>query len=331
MTPKLSIIITHCKEEWKDCYKMFSMLEIQRGVNFDDVEIIVVQDGTQYKLSSLMIDCERFHCTIVNTESVNGNPAGVSAARNKGLSEATAPWVMFCDCDDMLYCADSLNRILTSIDQTGNRGDLLWAPIWIEYNGKHWNKVLKEWNSVFIHGKVYRRQFLIDNTISFDTELSYAEDALFNAEVAMCIKPSRIGRIPEVTYMWCQRPESLSSYTGGDAERNLNLYKMRLKRCRLYDKHNMHYEAETSAIRAALDYYWELNADKGAPAGGLRATWMERVRCILHEYPACLQHVTTDDWNKLCKAAEDEAKSKHFYREDNPQIDGWIASLQERK
>lgn len=327
--PKLDIIVTHYNEHWKECSKFFDMLSVQRGINWNDVYLIIVQDGenTLPFTWDTMLRAYPYYGDLITIQH-----SGVSTARNIGLSRATSDWVMFCDCDDMLYSADSLYRILTSIDQAEDRADLLWSPFWIEYNSNnHWAKTIKEWNTVFIHGKIYRREFLTANQITFDPSLSYAEDALFNAEVAMCIRPERIARIPEIVYMWCQRPESLSSYTGGNAERNLSLYRMRLKRSELYDKHGLHYEAETSAVRTIMDYYWELNGSDNPPAGGTEQEWLARVQHVFDLYPRCCDKIFTNDWNKLCEVTEAEAQAKHFVRRNMPSIDDWILQFQKKK
>ena len=150
----LDIIITHYNEPWSDGKKLFDMLKMQRGVNWNDVRVILVQDGDDDQL-----DLERimrvypFVKTVLHL--IHG---GVSAARNNGLEVADADWVMFCDYDDTFYTVDSLYRILESIREAGDRADLLWSDIWIEMvtpEGK-WIKRKKEWNTVFIHGKVYR-------------------------------------------------------------------------------------------------------------------------------------------------------------------------------
>lgn len=323
MAPKLDIIVTHYREPWLDCMKFFNMLSIQRGVNRDDYNVIIIQDG---QAGQFLLDPVTSYEKQLPLKLYTQPQSGVSAARNNGLDKSTSPWVIFCDCDDMFYCADSLNRILTSIDQAGDRGDLLWAPFWIEYaiDGKPWAKVLKEWNTVFIHGKVYRRKFLTANQITFDPSISYAEDALFNAEVAMCINPSRIARIPETTYMWCYRDNSLTTTPERQAQRNLDLYAMRLKRSERYDKRGMHYEAETSAVRTIMDYYWELNGSDNPPAGGTAQEWHDRVQHVFDLYPDCCDNITTIDWNKLCQVTESEARSKHFYRDNLPSIYDWI-------
>lgn len=319
--PKLDIVVTHYNEHWADCCKFFDMLNVQRGVNWNDIHLIIVQDGennTPFSWAT-MLNAYQY-----DYDGITIPHSGISTSRNTGLSHATSDWVMFCDCDDMLYSADSLYRILTSIDQAGDDADLLWSPFWIEYAGKSWHKVLKEWNTVFIHGKIYRRKFLAANQITFDPSISYAEDALFNAEVAMCINPGRIARIPETTYMWCYRDNSLTTTPERQAQRNLDLYSMRLKRSERYDKRRMHYEAETAAVRTIMDYYWELNESDNPPAGGTAQEWHDRVQHVFDLYPNCCDNITTIDWNKLCQVTESEARAKHYYRDNIPSIDDWI-------
>ena len=43
---KLDIIVPHYKEPWDVCRYLFSSLELQRGVPFNMVRVIVVNDGS---------------------------------------------------------------------------------------------------------------------------------------------------------------------------------------------------------------------------------------------------------------------------------------------
>ena len=322
--PKLDIIVTHYNEPWRDGQKFFDMLALQRGVNIDDYRVIFIQDGTGSPFKP-MVMLRKYPFTIAKYEISHG---GVSVARNMGMRMSGADWVMFCDFDDMLYSCDSLHRILTSIDQAGDKADLLWAPFWMEqYDRKGvFHKTLKEWNSIFNHGKVYRLRFLRENHISFEPSISYSEDALFNATVCMCISPERIARIPETTYMWCHRQESLSSSADGQAQRNNDLYTKRVLLCEEYMKRGNAYEADCAAARAILDYYWELAGTDHPPAGATAEEWNDRVRFFFRQYPGWSK-ISTRDGDKLCDVARDEAFHKGFFKIGMPTVTEWLSNL----
>ena len=321
----LDIIITHYNEPWSDGKKLFDMLKMQRGVNWNDVRVILVQDGDDDQL-----DLERimrvypFVKTVLHL--IHG---GVSAARNNGLEVADADWIMFCDYDDTFYTVDSLYRILESIREAGDRADLLWSDIWIEMvtpEGK-WIKRKKEWNTVFIHGKVYRRRFLMDHDIRYDTELCYSEDAMFNALVAMETTANRVAKMPEIVYMWCFRRGSASNYKGGDAKRNLSLYRKRVKLSEAYEERGRTYDAKCAAMRTLLDYYWELNGQDEC-AGHTKEEWVQLLQKeVIRRWPGAVMDISAADRAELYRVTKEEAEAKKLVREKMPGVEEWLATI----
>ena len=237
---------------------------------------------------------------------------------------------MFCDFDDCLYSADSLFRIVQSLREAGDRADLVYSDFWIEQRTPdgRFTKTLKGWNSVFIHGKVYRRRFLMERGIRFDEDLTYSEDAMFNAVVAMEIDAARVARMPEVVYMWCYRTESLSNYTGGDGTRNLSLYRKRIRVCEEYEKRGRIYDARAAAARALLDYYWELNGDRNQE-GGTAAEWEERVREICRRWPKAMLEISAEDRKKLYDITREEAERKRLIHDGSalPAPEEWLRRM----
>lgn len=322
----LDIVITHRDEEWRVGRKMFEMLKLQRGVREDDFRVILVQDGEEGN----PLDMERVARNYPFVDSVLYIPqGGVSAARNEGLRYADAEWIMFCDFDDILYSCDSLFRILESARQAEGRADMIWSSFWIEMrtDSGQWIKRQKDFNSVFIHGKIYRREFLIDHGIWFDDELTYSEDAMFNALVMMETTQARIARMPEITYMWCYREGSLSNYEGGDAKRNISLYRKRIKLIEAYEARGMTYDAKCSAVRALLDYYWEINGRDELP-GRTRDDWIRAIQeDILRKYKGAVKDISAADRAELYRVTREEAKAKKNIRDGMPGAEEWLAEI----
>ena len=322
----LDIVITHRDEEWRVGRKMFEMMKLQRGVREEDFRVILVQDGEEGN----PLDMERVMKLYPFVDSVLEIPrGGVSAARNEGLRYADAEWIMFCDFDDCLYSVDSLYRILESIRQARGQADMIWSSFWIEMrteDGK-WIKRQKDFNSVFIHGKVYRREFLTDHGIWFDEELTYSEDAMFNALVIMETTNARIARMPEIVYMWCYREGSLSNYEGGDGTRNLSLYRKRIKLIEAYEARGMTYEAKCSAVRALLDYYWEINGRDDLP-GRTKDEWIQAIRGdILEKYKGAVADISVADRAELYRVTREEAKAKKNIRGGMPGVEEWLREI----
>ena len=322
---KLDIIITHHNEPWAEVRKMFEMIRMQRGVKPGEFRVILVQDGEDSGL-----DMQRISRVYPFVQTVVELPGcGVSEARNTGLDFAEAAWVMFCDCDDCLYSVDSLHRILESLREAGDRADLVWSDIWIELRTEdgRFLKNKKGWNTVFIHGKVYRREFLVSHGITFDTDLDYSEDAMFNALVSMEIQSDRIAKMPEVVYMWCFRRGSLSNYEGGDAKRNLSLYKKRVRLIEAYAERGMKYDARTAAARCLLDYYWEINSNDELP-GRTKDEWIHCLQeDVIKRWPDCFTEISGRDRQQLLKVTIKEAEAKRLIRDGMISPEKWLREI----
>lgn len=322
----LDIIVTHRDEHWSDGRKFFEMMKMQRGVDWNDVRVLLVQDGEEDN----ELETDRIMKIYPFVEAVISIPhSGVSAARNEGLAYAGSEWVMFCDFDDCLYSIDSLGRIICSLEQAGKDADLVWSDFWIEMRtpDHKWCKKLKGWNTVFIHGKCYRREFLIEHDIRFNEELTYSEDAMFNALVAMEIDPKRVAKMPETVYMWCYREGSASNYAGGDAKRNLSLWRKRVLVCEAYDERGRKYDARAAAARTLLDYYWELNGQDSLP-GHDRDEWIRLIRKeIISRWPGAMTEISPADRMELLRVTQEEAKAKKLIRKGMKDPDSWLREI----
>lgn len=323
----LDIIVTHWHEKWSVCRTFFEMLRMQRGADWNDARVILVQDGEDEEL-----DLDRIMRVYPFVEQLVTIPhSGVSAARNEGLRAAESEWVMFCDIDDCVYSADGLFRIIQSLKEAGDLADLVWSNIWIEMGNEPgatgWHKKLKGWNTVFIHGKCYRREFLLDHGILFSEELCYSEDAMFNAIVMMEIDQKRIAKMPETVYMWCYRQGSASNYAGGDARRNLSLYRKRVMLSEAFEERGRKYDAKAAAVRTLLDYYWELNGQDECQ-GHSREEWIQRLKeDVISRWPDAVTEISPADRKELLRITREEAKAKKLIREGMPAPEEWLREI----
>ena len=73
----LDIIVPHYKEPWSVCKYLFDTIACQRGILFDNLKVIVVNDGEDGAL-----DIEHFHSYPFLVINYIKEHAGVSAARN---------------------------------------------------------------------------------------------------------------------------------------------------------------------------------------------------------------------------------------------------------
>ena len=176
---------------------MFDMIAMQRMVNFDDVGVILVNDGEENELPKECFDGYPF--SVCQMSIPHG---GVSKARNAGLDASGADWVMFCDFDDTFQSIYGLYLIFCAMNE--DKYDTLWSCFTEETKDNEGKLVLVPHGRdfVFVHGKAHRRQFLIDNELRFHEKLTIHEDCYFNTLVQAIAKEDRIANVQTPFYLW---------------------------------------------------------------------------------------------------------------------------------
>ena len=247
----LDIIVPHYNEPWKTGKKLFDLLALQRDVDFRDFRVILVNDGDEFDISEQIF---RQHYPF-ETVVISIPHSGVSAARNRGLRYSSARWVMFCDFDDTFTSIYSIRMIMDALETS--QYDLLWFPFYVEINERQKRQIRSEINLIFIHGKVYRRSFLIDHGIFFEESLYFSEDAAFNQLVNMEIDPEHVGRIDSeiVPYVWTYRPGSVTTHPDNIYRNSVGLFR---RQKYVAEQHLAHGDMEAHdwvSIRAMCDVY----------------------------------------------------------------------------
>ena len=251
----LDIIVTHYHEPWETGKKFFAMLDLQRGIDFDDFRVILVNDGEENELPD-----ECFENRPYKVEQLSVAQAGVSTARNRGIKESDAEWIMICDFDDTFAHVYALKDILDVLPAPNV--DLLWAPFLVERKGENGMVLLAEQglNGVFNHAKVYRRQFLIDNNIWFDPALPYCEDSLFNTTAYTICDENRIGKIVTKApmYIWCDTEGSVSNTIKNRQMGRHYTYYRNKKVCEIYKTYRSYDDYCAMVARTIIDAYYAL-------------------------------------------------------------------------
>lgn len=251
----LDIIVTHYKEPWEVGEKFFKMLDMQRHINFDDIRVIVVNDGPEYRLP-----CECFTDRPYQVLQYDIEHAGVSAARNEGLRRAEAEWVAFCDFDDMFASVYSLKAVLDVLPAPAF--DLLWTDFISEdYLDGKLELHYRHQNCVFNHGKFYRRQALLENNLWFNEKLEFNEDSEFNSIANIVIDFKRTGRISTnmPVYAWCNNPDSVTHQKGSYIKSRIGMYWRNKSVLAAYEKY-LPYERYCAMVaRLCVDAYYTFN------------------------------------------------------------------------
>jgi glycosyltransferase involved in cell wall biosynthesis len=201
----IDIIIPHYNEPWHICKKLFLSLEMQRIVNWNEIKVTVINDGGNSLPEEELL---KLSYPVIQLSIPK---SGVSKARNVGIDCGTEPWIMFCDCDDSFTNIYALDEILSTLRRS--KADVLWAKCLTEF-GRMVVPIADDKQFIFIHAKVYRRQFLIDENLRFNEELVYSEDTLFNDQIREKTDNIQEIRCSYQPYVWIRRGGSVTTKEG---------------------------------------------------------------------------------------------------------------------
>lgn len=216
MQPKVSIIIPsyNIAQFIKDC------LDSLLCQDYQNIEIIVINDGSNDNTQDIVKDYIIKDDRIVLINQIN---SGVSAARNNGIQYASGDYIMFVDGDDWLspYAVSTLVKaiqdtsatiikcgfIFRALDSNRKRR---WSYPFVICSGDEamCNFLCGRIWSASVWGGIYKRQFIMDNQLRFDTKSRIGEDGIFMMQAML--KCKKICNIPNVLYNIRVRPGSAS-------------------------------------------------------------------------------------------------------------------------
>lgn len=199
---KLDILIPQYKEDEKVIKPLLDSIAIQQNIDFNDIGVIIVNDGSDVILDLDFLNSYPFDISYFVEEH-----RGVSGTRNACFDHSTADYVMFCDADDMFYNVCGLWIILREIN-TGF--DSLVSAFIEETRNPLDHSVVyanHEMDATFVHGKVHRRQYLLDQNIRWNQKLTIHEDSYFNIQCQNLSTNVKYCNTP--FYLWKWRDDSV--------------------------------------------------------------------------------------------------------------------------
>lgn len=169
----------------------------------NETEIVIVNDFDGIDYSDILAKFNDLNIKYVT----NPENRGCGGARNTGAREASADFILFADSDDQLTNSLSLEIMYNHI--VAEKADVLVSVFESEMRFKNGVAIKQMKNAVtWCHGKVYRKQYLLDNNIFFDERLRINEDCLFHQ--LLFDGGAKVAEIPMVTLMWRDNPKSLT-------------------------------------------------------------------------------------------------------------------------
>ena len=173
-------------------------LESIIGQTYENIEILCINDGSIDDSINILKEYEKKDARIF---VLNKENTGVSKTRNIGINKAKGKYVMFVDADDKIdkttikrmmenICENKSDMVICSnnlINKNGKEREINIKTKYREFD----NIKLKEQQKCFeylydlglgipIWNKLIRKQFLLDNQIIFNENLTYDEDMFFS-------------------------------------------------------------------------------------------------------------------------------------------------------
>ena len=193
---KLQILIPRYRETGAEIAPLLDSIAGQQNVDFSELGVILADDGEDFPLDAEALCGWPFEIRYISQEH-----KGVSAARNLALDRAEADYVMFCDADDLFCHACGLWMLFRELEKDPDAVTSCFLEE-LRLPGGRIEYLHREHDRVFVHGKAYKRSFLLENGIRWDEELRIHEDSFFNFLALDLAKAAAYIETPFYLWRW---------------------------------------------------------------------------------------------------------------------------------
>ena len=206
---RLQFLVPQYKETEEVISFLLDSIECQVGIDKKDIGVIICSDGGNYILDQKFLDKYSYDIDYVICKH-----RGVSATRNSAFLLSDADYVMYCDSDDGFCNTFAIKIIFENIDISENEGkpfDLMSSKFYVERqkdDNNPWALSVFEHNNVYIHSRVYRRDYLVNNNLYFNEKIWANEDSFFNISTNFFSKNTKMLNVP--IYCWRGNPNSVT-------------------------------------------------------------------------------------------------------------------------
>lgn len=156
----------------------------------DKIKVYIVDDCSDkdYKDSIKGID-KLLDITLLKTPK----NSGPGFAREYGIKHSSGDYIVFLDADDMFYNCFSIEKLYNYIND--NNYNAVCSNFIEECD---YISINHGFNDIWMHGKIYRRSFIVDNNIKFSNTYQN-EDTGFNHIISLI---DEFKYLDETTYIW---------------------------------------------------------------------------------------------------------------------------------
>lgn len=194
-------------------------LESLKNQTYQDIEIVIVNDGSKDKTQSI---CEEYVREDSRFRLINQKNGGEGAARNTGIRESKGQFLCFVDADDyveadfienmyqmhmehnadLVICGFTELKDSDIINQTN-------GPVEIMNQEDAMEKLLREDSfKGYVWNKMFSMQIVRDNQMQFDGSLAVWTDVLFVFQYMLHIKKAVFNPRPTYNYIYVENSAS---------------------------------------------------------------------------------------------------------------------------
>lgn len=178
---------------------------------YSNWELLLINDGSKDRSLEICLKVQQIDVRIKTIDQPNG---GASSARNAGLKAATGEWITFCDSDDYVgpYW---LQNFVDMIQQNPDNQTLFIQKINIYKQGIFDSIYYEQAQGImdkstflsghfgFVWNKIFKREIISNQHITFDTQVKLFEDELFVLTYLSHIKRIVVcHQAPQYFYEW---------------------------------------------------------------------------------------------------------------------------------
>ena len=211
---KLTLIVPYYNTPVELVDRLFKSVNDQKNFDFNELQVIFVDDFSTEKY-----DYGRFaQFDNLSEEKINiielKENAGPGVARQYGIKYAKGDYIIFADSDDKFMMSHKENDkefgvfefFLRLIDAHPNASIIRTSWIEEQYS-KETNKILcvphlAQLDNTWMHGKLFNRKFIADNSVHFHPYLRKQEDTYFNSIATEMAKDTAVAYNGLLSYVW---------------------------------------------------------------------------------------------------------------------------------
>ncbi len=181
----------------KTIFKTLASITLQTIRN--DLNVYIINDASDYDYQEeIEFFKDKLHVEELKL-TVNGGPG---LARDYGIDNSNSEYIIFIDADDVFYNCYSVESLYKKIKDS--KLDLVISHILYERDKK---REKYEANFTFMHGKIYRREYLENNNIRFNNTRANEDNGFNNLLLLLGIN---YGILDEITYIYRENCDSIT-------------------------------------------------------------------------------------------------------------------------